>query len=90
MRCLRDSSLSNTTFESNTLKLHPNPVVNILNIKTDSNLINQPYAIIDGLGREVLNGELNDVDTTINVEQLSKGIYYLRISENSVIKFIKE
>ena len=51
--------------------------------------INQPYSIIDGLGRVVLNGKLNEVESTINVEQLSKGIYYLKISGNSATKFIK-
>jgi hypothetical protein len=38
----------------------------------------------------VLNGKLNDVEKTINVEQLSKGIYYLKISENKSYKFIKK
>jgi len=38
----------------------------------------------------VLNGKLNEVDTAINVEQLSKGIYYLKIAGNSATKFIKE
>ena len=90
VRCLRDSSLSNSTFNSSNLKLYPNPVVSILNVKTDFNLINQPYSIIDGLGRVVLNGKLNEVDTAINVEQLSKGIYYLKILGNSATKFIKE
>ena len=90
VRCISDSSLSNTTFETNSLKLHPNPVINILNIKTDTNFINQPYSIIDGLGRVVLNGKLNEVETSINVEQLSKGIYYLKVSGNSANKFIKE
>jgi uncharacterized protein (TIGR02145 family) len=91
VRCLKgESPLSNTTFETNTLKLYPNPVVSILNIKAKYNLINQPYSIIDGLGRVVLNGKLNDVESTINVEQLSKGIYYLKVSGNSANKFIKE
>jgi surface protein len=84
------SSLDTDEFETNTLKLYPNPVVNILNIKTDHNHINQPFTIIDGLGRVVLNGKLNEVDTVINVEQLSKGIYYLKVSGNSANKFIKE
>ena len=85
------SSLDTETFETNDLKLYPNPVVNILNIKTDSNFTNQPYSIIDGIGRVVLNGNLNELDnTTINVEQLTKGIYYLKISSNTGIKFIKE
>ena len=91
VRCLRgESPLSNATFDTNTLKLYPNPVVSFLNVNIDSNLINQPYSIIDGLGRVVLNGKLNEVDTVINVEQLSKGIYYLKISGNSASKFIKE
>jgi hypothetical protein len=38
----------------------------------------------------VLNGKLNEVETSINVEQLSKGIYYLKIAGNSATKFIKE
>lgn len=84
------SALETETFESNTLNLSPNPVESILNIKTDYNLINQPYTIIDGLGRVVLNGKLNEVDTAINVEQLSKGIYYLKVDGNSATKFIKE
>jgi hypothetical protein len=83
-------ALDTGEFETNTLKLYPNPVISVLNVKTDDNLINQTYTIIDGLGRIVLNGKLNEVDNTINVEQLSKGIYYLKISGNSATKFIKE
>jgi surface protein len=82
--------LETETFETNNLKLFPNPVVSVLNINAKYNLINQPYNIIDGLGRVVLNGKLNEVESTINVEQLSKGIYYLKIAGNSATKFIKE
>ncbi len=84
------SGLDNETFDIVTLKLYPNPVVSVLNVKTENNLINQPYAIIDGLGRVVLNGKLNEVDSNINVEQLSKGIYYLKVAGKSATKFIKE
>jgi surface protein len=84
------TSLGSETFETNSIKLYPNPVLNVLNVKVDNNLINQPYDVFDSLGRVVLNGKLNDVDTSINVEQLSKGIYYLKVSDNIVSKFIKE
>jgi surface protein len=86
LNCVLDTG----EFETNTLKLYPNPVISVLNIKTDSHLINQTYTIIDYLGRIVLNGKLNEVDTTINVEQLSKGIYYIKTAGNSATKFIKE
>ena len=82
--------LDTDQFETNSLKLYPNPVISILNIKAENNLINQPYTIIDGLGRVVLNCKLSEAESTINVEQLSKGIYYLKISGNSATKFIKE
>jgi surface protein len=84
------SSLNTEEFETNSLKLYPNPVVSVLNIKTTENLIKQPYSIIDGLGKVVLNGKLNEVDSAINVEQLSKGIYYLKVSDKNANKFIKE
>ena len=90
VRCIVGDILSNPTFDTSNLQLYPNPVSNVLNITANYTLINQPYTIIDGLGRVVLNGKLNEVDTTINVEQLSKGIYYLKISENKASKFIKE
>lgn len=90
VRLIKDGSLSNSTFNSGGIKLYPNPAINILNIKADFKIVNQPYTIIDGLGRVVLNGKLNDVENTINVEQLSKGIYYLKISGYSSSKFIKE
>jgi hypothetical protein len=70
--------------------IYPNPALSILNINADYQLINQHYTIIDGLGRVVLNGKLNEFDTAINVEQLSKGIYYLKVSDRTASKFIKE
>ena len=84
------TSLDTEEFEISSVKLYHNPVVSILNVKTYKNLINQPYTIIDSIGRVVLNGKLNEVDTSINVEQLSNGIYYLKIAGNSATKFIKE
>jgi hypothetical protein len=82
--------LSTETFDTTVLKLYPNPVFNILNVTVDSNCINQSYSIVDGLGRLVLNGNLSEVDTAINVEQLSKGIYYLKLSDSNASKFTKE
>jgi uncharacterized delta-60 repeat protein len=85
-----NSVLETETFETSSLKLYPNPVVSVLNVKTDYYLTNQSYTINDGLGRVVLNGKLTEVKSIINVEQLSKGIYYLKIAGNSATKFIKE
>jgi len=85
-----DCSLDTEEFDINRLNLYPNPVISVLNVKTDYNLTNQTYTIVDGLGRVILNGKLNEVVITINVEQLSKGIYYLKLSDKIASKFIKE
>jgi surface protein len=87
---LNCTSLDTEIFDTDVLKLYPNPVLSVLNVTVDSNFISQPYNIFDGLGRVVLNGKLNEIDTTINVEQLSKGIYYLKVSDKSARKFLKE
>jgi surface protein len=87
---LNCTGLDTETFNTISLKLYPNPVLNILNVKVEYNLINQPYSIVDGLGRVVLSGNLNEVDTAINVEKLSKGIYYLKLSDSNASKFMKE
>jgi surface protein len=82
--------LSTETFDAISLKLYPNPVLSVLNVTVDSNFISQHYNIFDGLGRVVLYGSLNEVDTNINVEHLSKGVYYLKVSDSNASKFIKE
>ena len=80
----------NETINDKLFSIYPNPALSILNINADYQLINQHYTIIDGLGRVILNGKLNEFDTAINVEQLSKGIYYLKVSDRTANKFIKE
>lgn len=80
----------NETINDKLFTIYPNPALSILNINADYQLINQHYTIIDGLGRVILNGKLNEFDTAINVEQLSKGIYYLKVSDRTANKFIKE
>ena len=56
----------------------------------EPSIANQHYTISDALGKIVLKGKLNEGDTSISVEQLSKGIYYLKVSDKNAAKFIKE
>jgi surface protein len=84
------SSLGTDAFDKSSVSLYPNPTLNILNIKANDNLANQPYIITDALGKVILKGKLNEGDTGINVEHLSKGIYYLKVADKNASKFIKE
>jgi hypothetical protein len=82
------TDLSTEDFNTSSLKLYPNPVLSVLNV--DNNLTNQPYNIIDTLGKVILKGKLNEGNNSINVEHLSKGIYYIKVANNKASKFIKE
>jgi hypothetical protein len=75
---------------NNLFSLYPNPVVNVLKLKLDTNFENQSYSICNVEGKIIKQGLINDKITDINVEHLSKGVYYLKISGNSSINFIKE
>jgi surface protein len=85
-----DCSTSVEELESSKVKLYPNPVISELNVNVDYHLIDEPYVIIDGLGRIVLEGKFKEVESTINLKELAKGIYYLKLSNSYSSKFIKE
>jgi SAM-dependent methyltransferase len=65
---------------------------NLINIKVDSKLIGSVYTIYDNTGRAVLTGKLNSKDTTLELNNLSGGIYMLSVGENmkQTFKVIKE
>jgi hypothetical protein len=84
------SDLFNTNFY-----ISPNPVATELNIKTTRGLILDKISIYDITGRKIFSSVSKDQqpNISINVEDLSKGVYILRVSSNensSDLKFIKK
>ncbi len=74
--------------KKSTINIYPNPVKSILNIKTDDKI--KTIELYDEIGRKVKNLSKSNV---INLENLNKGIYYLKIQtekSSSVEKIIKE
>ena len=70
----------------------PNPAQSAINIKADNKLIGDIYTIYDNTGRVVLTGKLNSKDTTIELNNLTGGIYMFSVGENmkQTFKVIKE
>ncbi len=68
---LKDNSISG-------LSIYPNPVKNILNITTEANS-SKNIIIFDILGKQVLN--VTTENTTVNVGNLSAGVYIVKITE---------
>jgi hypothetical protein len=91
-----DLSLDFTGLEDNSqsalFSVFPNPAQSLINIKVDSKLIGSVYTIYDNTGRAVLTGKINSKDTTIELNNLSGGIYMFSVGENmkQTFKVIKE
>ncbi len=90
---LPSAPLGVSEFDSSAFAIYPNPANERLNISlTGIDLSQYRVAITDMLGRQVLEAKM-DIDNSINVNNLSEGIYNLSILDNNKIiankKFIK-
>ncbi len=74
------------------MNVYPNPATNQLNIRIDQKLIGSAFSFTDFLGRKVITGQLTSENTVVELGNLSKGIYLLRIGENGqqTFKVVKE
>ena len=70
------------------IKVYPNPAKNQLHV-TDYDLQQSNYSIYNVVGQTLIQGKLQGDATTINVESLANGMYFLKI-DNKVVRFVKE
>jgi len=73
-------------------ELYPNPTTKQLNLMVDSNLLGSVYTVYDNTGKLVLTGKINTENTSVELGNLSAGLYLFRMGENftQTIKVIKE
>ena len=72
--------LATPDFEANEIEIYPNPVNNILNVKL-SRQVKGKWIIFNQLGQQVLNGDLIDLETSIEMSSLTSGFYALQIKD---------
>lgn len=82
--CMSDTTftlntLSVTQFESEAIKIYPNPAFNYLTVKQLKEAIEAKYKIYNLLGELILEGELHEIQTDINIENFSNGLYCIKI-----------
>ena len=68
--------------KDNLFSVFPNPANSIINVKADIKLIGEVYSIHDNTGRIVLTGKVNAQNTTIELGNLSGGIYMCKVGDN--------
>ena len=71
-------------------EVYPNPCDGVLNIKLEKYSKDVNYKIIDIQGNVVMLGILNNVDSFLDISNISSGIYMINIENNSPIKIIRK
>lgn len=78
------TDLSTDDFTLSNVSIYPNPVKNTLNIKLQNPKDTQ-IDIYNILGKKVLSNTINKTNNTINTEQLSSGLYIIRIQQDEAV-----
>ena len=76
---------NNTDIVENQLQanfsVYPNPSSDLITIKVNAELLGSIYRITNLLGISVLTGKLTSVNTIININELTVGLYLLQVGE---------
>ncbi len=85
--------LSDTEFETLDISAitYPNPVIDRVMVKLDNkNLKNLTYRLYDMRGKAINEGAITKIETPINLNNTSSGIYILKINQgNKALKSFK-
>ena len=89
VRVYEESSLSSSNSTLNELIIYPNPTKDKLILKTPSHLIGSNVNMYSTLGQSLSNFTLDEVNTSIDLSSLKKGIYLLKFQTDNG-SFVKE
>ena len=81
------TTLSVADFEYNTIKVHPNPASDFITISGLKKTEN--YEIYNLIGQKIRKG-ITTNDESIDIQNLIKGIYLLKLENGNTLKFVKE
>ena len=82
-----DASLGNNLFDNANFSYYPNPVKNTLNLSYNQEISN--VEVFNLLGQKVSSNVINANAAQIDMSNLSKGAYIVKVSSNNQLKTIK-
>jgi polyhydroxybutyrate depolymerase len=91
IECSTSSIIKKNNIAGN-FSVYPNPVKDIIHINVESEFIGTYYAITSVSGQIVSEGKIDKQDSVINIQDLSEGIYFMQLDENThqSFKIIKQ
>lgn len=84
---LSDDGLGNNSFDNANFTYYPNPVKNTLNLSYNQEISN--VEVFNLLGQKVSSNVINANAAQIDMSNLSKGAYIVKVSSNNQLKTIK-
>jgi uncharacterized delta-60 repeat protein len=74
------------------IDLYPNPANEMLVVRVNENTVGSDYIIRNALGKTEITGKLTSEATSIEIGELSGGIYFIQVKgwNHQTFKFIKE
>ncbi|SHI99296.1 T9SS type A sorting domain-containing protein [Flavobacterium haoranii] len=80
--------LSNESFDESQIRIYPNPANEFITVSVTENT---KYELYNVTGQLVKIGSLSVNENSINIQELSKGCYLLKLkSENKLLKILKQ
>lgn len=84
---ITDDGLGNNSFDNNSFTYYPNPIKNTLNLSYNQEISN--VEVYNLLGQKVRSNVINANDAHIDMSNLSKGAYMVKVTSNDQVKTIK-
>lgn len=82
-----DASLANSSFDNANFSYYPNPVKNTLNLSYNKEISN--VDVFNLLGQKVSSTKINSNNAQIDLSNLSKGAYMVKVTSDTQVKTIK-
>jgi hypothetical protein len=81
------STLGTNDFSANAFSVYPNPVTDILNIRSQSEV--SSVTVYDVLGKVILQAQPNSISPSIDMSTLASGAYLIQVTIGSTTKTVK-
>lgn len=89
--CTLSSPLTDIPAPDESILVSSKPSTEQIHINLNKQAIGSNFILTNHLGQVVLSGKINSTNTTIDLANLSKGVYFLSVGENrKTIKVVKE
>ena len=80
IECSTASINKNNNIEN--FRVYPNPVKDVIHINVESKFIGTRFTITTISGQKVSEGKIEKRELVVNIQDLSKGIYFMQLGEN--------